>query len=103
MSADAADYDIDPSHASVLFKISHLGFSTMTGSFDKFKGTFSWDEDHPEQAAVDITIDTASINTNWAERDKHLREPRYLGVEHPQATFKSTSYKGDAKWRPVVA
>jgi polyisoprenoid-binding protein YceI len=96
-SAKAAQYTIDPSHASVQFRISHLGFSTMTGRFDKFAGHFEWDEAHPERASVEITIDTASINTNWAERDKHLREPRYLGVEaYPEASFRSTSYTGDA-------
>jgi polyisoprenoid-binding protein YceI len=95
--AEAAQYKIDPSHASIQFRISHLGFSTMTGRFNKFAGHFEWDEAHPEKASVEITIDTASIDTNWAERDKHLREPRYLGVEaYPEATFKSTSYKGDA-------
>ncbi len=96
-SAQAAQYTTDPSHASVQFRILHLGFSTMTGRFDKSAGHFEWEETRPERASVEITIDTENINTNWADRDKHLREPRYLGVEaYPEATFKSTSYTGDA-------
>jgi polyisoprenoid-binding protein YceI len=97
VDARAAHYAIDPSHASVQFRISHLGFSTMTGRFDKFEGSFEWDKDAPASAAVEISIDTDSINTNWAERDKHLRDSNFLNVDKfPTATFKSTSYTGDA-------
>jgi polyisoprenoid-binding protein YceI len=97
MAANAAEYTIDPSHTFVQFRISHLGFSTMVGRFNKFEGGFNWDKTKPEDSAINITIDTASVDTNWAERDKHLRGEEFLAVdEFPQASFKSTKYTGDA-------
>ena len=79
----SADYVIDHkgAHASINFKIKHLGFSWLTGRFDKFKGTFSYDKDNIENANIAVTIDTASINSNHAERDKHLRRDDFLDVK----------------------
>jgi polyisoprenoid-binding protein YceI len=100
--AQAADYAIDTKgqHASVNFRIKHLGFSWLTGRFDKFSGTFSFDKAKPEASAVKVEIDTASVNSNHGERDKHLRSPDFLDVaKFPKATFESTSVKlnGDDK------
>lgn len=97
MAASAAEYTIDPSHTFVQFRISHLGFSTMVGRFNRLEGAFNWDKARPEDSAIQITIDTASVDTNWAERDKHLRGEEFLAVdEYPQASFKGTRYTGDA-------
>lgn len=97
LSARAADYTIDPSHAFVQFRISHLGYSTLAGRFNTFEGGFTWDKANPATASVNVTIDTASIDTNWAERDKHLRGEEFLDVAtFPKATFRSTRYTGDA-------
>ncbi|MEH6500088.1 MAG: YceI family protein [Pseudoalteromonas distincta] len=90
----AADYVIDKEgqHAFINFKISHLGYSWLYGRFNDFDGTFSWDADKPEASAVSVTINTASVDSNHAERDKHLRSDDFLNVDkHPQATFKSTA------------
>lgn len=96
-SAFAADYKIDLSHAFIQFEISHLGYSTLVGRFNDFGGTFSWDQAKPADAMIDVTVKTASIDSNWAERDKHLRGEDFLEVEKfPTAVFKSTSYAGDA-------
>lgn len=97
-SVQAADYDVDTSHAFVQFKISHMGFSTMVGGFKKFSGKFSWDKENPGASSVEITIETASLDTNWAERDKHLRSEDFLDVKKfPVASFKSSKYTGDSK------
>jgi polyisoprenoid-binding protein YceI len=94
----AAQYDIDLSHAFIQFRISHLGYSVLNGRFNQFGGTFEWDKDNPSTAAIEVTVETASLDSNWAERDKHLRGPDFLDVEKfPKATFKSTKYTGDAK------
>ncbi|MBI4693468.1 MAG: YceI family protein [Gammaproteobacteria bacterium] len=93
----AADYKIDLSHSFVQFKISHLGFSVLNGRFDDFAGGFTWDKAKPETAAVNVTIKAASVNSNWAERDKHIRGKDFLEVDKfPEASFKSTKYTGDA-------
>jgi polyisoprenoid-binding protein YceI len=96
-SVSAAEYDLDPSHTFIQFRISHLGYSTMVGRFDKFEGGFSWDKEKPEASSIALKIDPASVNTNWAERDKHLRGEDFLDVgKFPEAAFKSTKYTGDA-------
>ncbi|SEL19979.1 Polyisoprenoid-binding protein YceI [Atopomonas hussainii] len=89
----AADYVIDKKgqHAFINFKISHLGYSWLYGTFNDFDGTFSYDEAAPEASKVQVTINTASVDSNHAERDKHLRSGDFLNVDkHPQASFVST-------------
>jgi polyisoprenoid-binding protein YceI len=98
-SATAADYavDIKGMHAFIQFRIMHLGYSVMVGRFNDFAGEFSWDKDNPSASSISIDIKTNSIDTNHAERDKHLREDEFLDVKkYPRATFKSTKYHGDA-------
>jgi len=91
--------DTDRAHASITFRIKHLGFSWLTGRFDDFNGTFTFDAKKPENSTVKVEIDTKSVNTNHAERDKHLRGKDFLNVsKYPTATFESTGVKlnGDA-------
>ncbi|MDV7213476.1 Polyisoprenoid-binding protein YceI [Azotobacter beijerinckii] len=94
--AMAADYVIDKKgqHAFVNFKISHLGYSWVYGTFRDFDGGFSFDAAQPEASKVKVTLKTASIDSNHAERDKHLRSADFLNVDkYPTATFESTSVK----------
>jgi len=78
----AADYAIDTKgqHAFVNFKISHLGYSWLWGTFKEFDGSFSFDAEQPEASRVNVTLQTASIDSNHAERDKHLRSDDFLNV-----------------------
>lgn len=98
----AADYVIDTkgAHASINFKIQHLGYSWLTGRFDKFEGDFSYDDKNPGASKIKVDIDTTSLNSNHAERDKHLRSADFLDVgKFPTATFvsKAVTTKGDGK------
>ncbi len=91
----ARDYVIDTRdmHASIQFRIKHLGFSWLTGRFEEFKGTFSYDKKHPENSKIEIAVQTASINSNHAERDKRLRGIKFLNTKaYPEATFISTAF-----------
>lgn len=91
----AYDYVIDTkdAHASVQFRIKHLGYSWLYGRFNKFEGSFSYDERNPSTAKVQVTIDTSSLDSNHAERDKHLRGKDFLDVSnYPQAKFISTGF-----------
>jgi len=93
--AMAEDYTIDTqgAHAFIQFKIQHLGYSWLLGRFDKFAGSFSYDEKNPAAAKVEVKIETASVDSNHAERDKHLRSKDFLDVEQfPQASFVSTAF-----------
>lgn len=95
----AAEYVIDTegAHAFIQFRIKHLGYSWLLGRFNQFEGRFSYDEDKPGAASVEVTISTASIDSNHAERDKHLRGADFLDVErYPQARFVSTGYSENA-------
>jgi polyisoprenoid-binding protein YceI len=98
-SAFAADYVIDTKgqHASVNFSINHLGFSWLKGRFNDFNGTFSYDSENPAAATVNVEIDTTSLDSNHAERDKHLRSADFLHTdEYPTATFVSTAFEPNA-------
>jgi len=93
-TANAADYVIDNkgAHASINFKIQHLGYSWLTGRFDTFGGKFSYDPANISAAKVEVNIDTSSINSNHAERDKHLKSSDFLDVSaFSTAKFVSSS------------
>lgn len=93
VGANAADYVIDNkgAHASVNFKIQHLGYSWLTGRFNTFEGQFSYDAAKPTESKISVSINTKSIDSNHAERDKHLKSDDFLHVDkYPQAKFIST-------------
>jgi polyisoprenoid-binding protein YceI len=93
---EAADYKIDVkgAHASINFKIKHLGYSWLTGRFNDFDGEFSYDPAAPEKSKISVEINTESLDSNHAERDKHLRSDDFLDVKKfPTAQFKSTNFK----------
>jgi len=88
----AAHYivDIEGMHAAINFRIKHLGYSWLTGRFNNFNGHFNYDESNPKASSVSIEVDTASVDTNHAERDKHLRDEDFLEVKkYPKAKFVS--------------
>ncbi|KGS16163.1 MULTISPECIES: YceI family protein [Pseudomonas syringae group] len=94
--AMAADYVIDKEgqHAFVDFKISHLGYSFIHGTFKDWDGTFSFDAAKPEASKINVELKTASLFTNHAERDKHISSKDFLDVaKYPEAKFVSTSVK----------
>ncbi|NMH64720.1 YceI family protein [Shewanella salipaludis] len=94
LTASAADYVIDTqgAHASIEFRVSHLGYSFVVGRFNDFSGNFNFDAAKPAQSKVNVTINTLSLDSNHAERDKHLRSPDFLNTaKFATATFASTS------------
>ncbi len=95
--ASAAEYKVDAGHSFINFRTKHLGFSWLVGRFNRFEGTMNYDPSAgPDAQNISLTIDAASLDTNHAERDKHLRDRDFFNVaEHPTITFKSTAYSGD--------
>lgn len=91
LPALGAQYDIDPAHSAIGFKIKHLAISNVKGSFADFSGTFTFDAAAPATAAVEAVIQTASISTSNAKRDEHLLGPDFFdAAQFPTITFKST-------------
>ncbi|CAM2897275.1 YceI family protein [Vibrio rarus] len=98
----AADYVIDTkgAHASINFKVSHLGYSFIKGRFNRFDGEFSYDPANVSASKVMVKVDTTSLDSNHAERDKHIRSSDFIDAsKYKQATFTSTKVtdKGDGK------
>lgn len=92
----AERYVIDTrgSHAFIQFRIPHLGFSWLYGRFNEFEGEFTFDPENANNSSVQVTVQTASIDSNHERRDDHLRNDDFLTVdEYPVAEFKSTAFK----------
>ena len=86
--------DTKGAHAFIQFRIQHLGYSWLSGRFNTFKGHFEYDEKNPGAASVQVEIETASVDSNHAKRDKHLRGDDFLHVDKfPSARFESSAYK----------
>jgi len=93
-SAMAAEYQIDPAHSEIVFRVKHMGISTVTGRFDKVEGSF--DVDPKKLAATKGTakIEVASINTNNEKRDGHLKGPDFFdAAKFPQITYTGKSVR----------
>ena len=98
LAAHAESYTVDPAHTYPHFSISHLGFSTMQGRFDKTSGKVTLDR-AAKSGSVDIAIEAASVSTGFAKRDEHLKSPDFFNAaEFPTITYKSSAvkFKGDA-------
>lgn len=96
LPSQAAEYRIDDkgAHAFVQFKIKHLGYSWLLGRFNTFEGDFTWDQATPEKSKIRVTIDTTSLDSNHAERDKHLKGKDFLEVnKFPEASFSSSKFE----------
>lgn len=99
VSAIAADYSVDTkgAHAFVSFKVSHLGYSFIQGRFNEFEGQFSYDDKNVEASKVTVTVDTTSLDSNHAERDKHLRSDDFINTsKFSTAKFVSTKVTKNA-------
>lgn len=84
-------YHFDKAHTSILWFISHIGFSNSVGQFMDYDGQIILDHDNPDQSSVTINIRTASIMTGQADFDTHLKSADFFNVEkYPTATFVST-------------
>ncbi len=91
VNAQTTDWSFDPMHTNVGFSISHMGISMVEGEFDEFSGGVTTTKEDFSDAQVDFTIKAASIDTDVAPRDGHLKSPDFLDVEkYPEIRFKGT-------------
>jgi len=90
-------FAVDSTHTFPRFSYNHLGYSIQMSRFDKATGTVTLDK-AAKTAAVDIVIDTKSVNTGSATFNEHIQGEDFLDTaKHPTATFKSTKvvFEGD--------
>jgi polyisoprenoid-binding protein YceI len=86
-------WNVDPGHSTVGFSVKHLGIATVRGQFEQFEGTLEIGEDLSAARAYG-TIQTASVNTNEAARDEHLRSTDFFGAEaNPELRFESKAIR----------
>lgn len=85
----AEEWTVDTAHSNVGFSVRHF-VSQVPGRFGDFSGTIVYDQENPENSTVELTVQTASIDTNNEQRDGHLRSPDFFNADkHPTLTFKS--------------
>lgn len=90
-AAAAEPYEIDGSHTQVQFTYNHLGFSNITGRFDKVEGEFLFDADDPTRSRIAVTIPIDSISTGVDKLDQHLQAADFFDVaQFPTASFQSS-------------
>ena len=90
------DYTIDPTHTRLGFSARHAMVTTVRGQFTDFAGTAHIDTANPAASKVELTIQTASIDTGVADRDGHLKSPDFFDAEaNPTITFVSTKVERD--------
>jgi polyisoprenoid-binding protein YceI len=86
-----ADYQLNKDHTDVTFTIDHLGFSLKHGWFRDISGVLNIDPNTPESAKLDVTLKSASVDTNHAQRDKDISGAGWLDVaQFPDIRFVST-------------
>lgn len=117
VKAPKGAYKLDLSHASLTFKILHLGLSNYTARFTRFDAELVLDPAKLSNSTVSATIDPSSIETDFPGDfvgthkgtpykgfDEELaQDAKYLnGVKFPSITFKSTSVKQGAKGHLAV-
>jgi polyisoprenoid-binding protein YceI len=92
-------WTLDPTHSIAEFSVKHLVVTTVKGRFREVEATLNIDEDNIENSSVTASIDVASIDTNLADRDAHLRSDDFFNAEqYPKIKFQSTRVekaKGD--------
>jgi len=92
--ASASTWEIDPAHSVAQFSVRHMMVSNVRGEFGKMSGWVNLDDKDVGHSTTEVTIDTTTISTREANRDKHLKSPDFFDVEkYPTMTFKSTSFK----------
>ena len=87
-------YELDNTHTSVIFSVSHFGLSYTYGRFDECSGDFSLVGGELAEKGFRFVLKAESINTNNDERDKHLRGPDFFDTQRfPEIKFVTTEFR----------
>src|SRR5689334_22784833 len=84
-------WKIDTAHSTIEFVAKHMMITNVKGRFKTFDGEIIVDGEDPETAVVNVTFETASVDTGHDQRDGHLRSPDFFdAATFPNITFTST-------------
>lgn len=85
---------LDPSHSTLSFVTRHAMVTKVRGTFDSFEGSATVDGSNPSSSTLEVSIDTASVDTRNADRDNHLKSADFFDVEKfPKITFVGTAFE----------
>ncbi len=85
---------VDPTHSEIVFKVKHMMFTNLSGSFTKFDASVTTEGEDFKNAKFDFSSDVTSVDTGNTDRDNHLKSGDFFdGEQHPQITFTSTDFK----------
>ncbi len=83
-------FPIENSHSYIEFSIKYMGYAMVKGRFEKFNGTFKYDESDINETSVSLSITANSIDTDNNRRDDDLKSENWFDVEeYPTITFVS--------------
>lgn len=83
-------FALDPEHATLHWKVDHLGFSQFVGRFDRFDASLDFDPDDPAAAKLDVVVETASVSTHVPGFADDLRGSSWFDTDrYPEARFVS--------------
>lgn len=89
----AGQYVLDPNHASLIWKLNHLGFSTFLGTFNDFEASLDFDPEDIENASLEVVIDTSSLDVDIPDFEEELKGDNWFDVAvYPQAVFRTTRF-----------
>ena len=97
-SAQSSTWTVDPNHSQATFVVKHMAVTNVRGAISNIKGTVTWDPKDPSKDSVEAVLDTTTVDTQSAYRDKDVKGADFFNVEKfPTMTFKSTSVKRAGK------
>ena len=92
--APAGSYAIDPDHAAVIARVSHLRYSWSIFRFERLNGTLTWDPVNTGNSSLTAKVETASITSNVKGFSQQLAGDDFLkSAKFPEATFVSTAFR----------
>lgn len=91
---EAHVWSVDPGHASIIFKINHLGFSDVYGMFSGLEGDIKLNDAKPEKSSFELKLPADKLNTGSQKRDDHVRGPDFFNTKQfSTITLKSKTVK----------
>jgi polyisoprenoid-binding protein YceI len=92
--ATAGTYTLDPDHAAVIARVSHLGYSYSIFRFDRLSATLVWDPANTAAGSLSAKVETASITSSVKGFGEQLAGDEFLKSKaFPEATFTSTAFR----------